>query len=270
MNAPFKIHNSTVVLTGGLGQLGRQFSRALLQQGARVAVLDCRAAPAKPSDFLGIRVPRNRYLCLEADVTRKASLEDALRCLPKSWGVPTGLINNAAVDAPPGSRPDAHGPLESFSEKEWDRTFETNAKGVFLSCQVIGGTMARSRQGSIINISSIYGMVSPDPRVYAYRKKTGKPFYKPAAYGASKASLLNLTRYLAVYWAGKVRVNTLTLGGVFNRQDKAFLKGYKARVPMGRMAREDEYNAAVIFLLSGASSYMTGSNLVIDGGWTAW
>ncbi len=118
--------------------------------------------------------------------------------------------------------------------------------------------------------ASIYALVAPDQRLYQYRRDAGETFFKPAAYATSKSALLNLTRYLATYWgAAGVRVNSLTLGGVFNDQDPRFLEGYHAKVPLGRMAREDEYNGAVRFLLSNASSYMTGSNMVIDGGYTA-
>ena len=145
---------------------------------------------------------------------------------------------------------------------------DVNLKGMLLSCQVIGGHMAKTGGGSIINISSIYGMLSPDQRIYEYKER---PFFKPVAYSVTKAGVLNFTNYLAVYWAKQnVRVNTLTLGGVFNKQDEKFLENYAAKVPLGRMADGDEYNGAVLFLASDASSYMTGSNLIIDGGYSCW
>jgi NAD(P)-dependent dehydrogenase (short-subunit alcohol dehydrogenase family) len=130
--------------------------------------------------------------------------------------------------------------------------------------------MAKANKGSIINIASIYGMVSPDQSIYEYRRKRGDDFYKPVAYSASKSGVLNLTRYLAVYWAkDKVRVNSMTIAGVFNDQEREFLSAYCGRIPVGRMANANEFNGSVLFLASDASSYMTGHNLVIDGGWTA-
>jgi NAD(P)-dependent dehydrogenase (short-subunit alcohol dehydrogenase family) len=146
-----------------------------------------------------------------------------------------------------------------------------NVTGVFVCCQVFGGAMAAAGRGSIVNVGSIYGLVSPDQRIYDYRARGGAPFFKPVAYSASKSALLNMTRYLATYWAPRhVRVNTVTFAGVYNGQDEEFLRGYTARVPLGRMARPDEYNGAIVFLMSDAASYMTGSNMIIDGGWTAW
>ncbi len=148
---------------------------------------------------------------------------------------------------------------------------EVNVKGTFLMCQAFGAAMAEAGRGSIINIGSIYGVVSPDQSIYQYRRDRGEEFYKPVAYSTSKSALMNLTRYLAVYWAKKgVRVNTLVLAGVFNHQDKEFLENYTRRMPMGRMANADEYNASVVYLLSDASLYMTGAALTLDGGWTAW
>jgi NAD(P)-dependent dehydrogenase (short-subunit alcohol dehydrogenase family) len=147
---------------------------------------------------------------------------------------------------------------------------DVNVKGTFLCCQVFGGAMAKQGSGSIVNIASIYGMVSPDQSLYQYRRDRGEVFFKPAAYATSKSALYNLTRYLAAYWGPKgVRVNTLTLGGVYNNQDPAFLERYETKVPLGRMADSSEYTGVVQFLLSDAASYVTGANIVADGGFTA-
>ena len=266
----FDVRGQVVVLTGGLGQLGRQYSLALSQHGARVAVFDAGVrGQGIPEAFKGCGHEEN-LMFLRVDVTRKASIESALERVNEEWGTPHALINNAALDSPPNAPAEENGPFETYPETSWDRIMEVNAKGVFLCCQVVGGQMAEAGRGAIVNICSIYGIVSPDQRLYAYRRALGKPFFKPVAYSVSKSALLNLTRYLATYWAERnVRVNTLTLGGVFNHQDETFLEGYCARVPLGRMAREDEYCGALIFLISGASSYMTGANLILDGGFTA-
>ncbi len=259
----FDLNGRVVVVTGGLGQLGRQFTQALRRRGARVAVLD-RAVEhgAGESDDV-MKIP--------ADVTSRKSLTAALETIAEAWETPYGLINNAALDSPPNAPATETRSFETYPEDSWDQVMGVNAKGAFLCCQVFGGAMASAGRGSVVNIASIYGMLSPDQRIYSYRAEAGDPFCKPVAYSVSKAGVLNLTRYLATYWAAKgVRVNSLTPGGVYNGQDQEFLNGYTERVPLGRMAREDEYNGAVIFLLSDASSYMTGSNLIVDGGWSAW
>jgi len=267
----FDIDNKVIVVTGGLGQLGRQFSLALLERGAKVAVFDLGVRNARASKQLSPRAETGELMALAVDVTKRNSVEAALAQVNAKWGAPHGLINAAALDSPPDAPAEENGPFESYPEKSWNQIIDVNLKGVFLCCQVAGGQMAAAGRGSIINIGSTYGLVSPDQRIYEYRRATGIPFFKPVAYAASKSGLLNLTRYLATYWAERnVRVNMLTLGGVFNNQDTDFLRAYTARVPLGRMAREDEYNGAVIFLISDASAYMTGSNLVVDGGWTAW
>jgi NAD(P)-dependent dehydrogenase (short-subunit alcohol dehydrogenase family) len=267
----FGVSGKVVVVTGGCGQLGRQFSLALIERGARVAVFDMQPARCLSGQRDTISGNTTDFLAVEVDVTRRDSIEAGLATVTAKWGPPNALINNAALDSPPNAPSEETGPFETYPEESWDKVMQVNAKGVFLCCQVIGGLMAESDGGSIINISSIYGLVSPDQRIYEYRRAAGAQFFKPVAYSASKASLLNLTRYLATYWAQKkVRVNTLTFAGVFNHQDERFLENYCERVPLGRMAREDEYNGAIIFLISDASSYMTGANMVIDGGWTAW
>ena len=267
----FSIAGKIVVVTGGLGQLGRQFARALAERGASVAVFDLPGAARSQAESFWGPLADDRIRCWAVDVTDRASIEAGLQGVNQVWGAPEALINAAALDAPPNAPATENGPFETYPASSWDKVMDVNVKGVMLCCQVIGGQMAAAGHGSIINISSIYGLVSPDQRIYEYRRKTGAEFYKPVAYSASKSALLNLTRYLATYWARRnVRVNCLTFAGVFNNQDEQFLAGYCAHVPLGRMAREDEYNGAVIFLLSEAASYVTGTNLVLDGGWTAW
>ena len=265
----FGLTGRVIVVTGGLGQLGRQFCLALAARGARVAAFDRAADEGRVTMALGEQCDAVFPVCV--DVTERESLEAALADVQKRWGTPHGLVNAAALDSPPGAPAEENGPFESYPESSWDRVMEVNVKGTFLCCQVIGGRMAEAGRGSIINVSSIYGLVSPDQRLYEYRRPAGQSFFKPVAYSTSKSALLNLTRYLATYWADRnVRVNTVTFGGVFNGQDERFLASYALRVPMGRMAREDEYNGTIVFLLSDASSYMTGANVVVDGGWTAW
>lgn len=266
MNDPlFDVTDRVVVVTGGLGRLGRQFTGALASRGARVAVLDVEIGGTSAEEFAG----RVRYL--RADVTLRADLEVALEAIEREWAPPYGLINNAALDAPPDAPAEENCAFELYSEATFDRVMSINVKGAVLCCQVFGARMAAVGRGSIINISSIYGLVSPDQRIYDYRRKTGRPFVKPVAYAVSKSALLNLTRYLATYWAPRgVRVNTLTLAGVEAGQDPEFQRGYLSRMPAGRMARAEEYNGAVVFLCADASLYMTGANLVMDGGWTAW
>lgn len=267
----FSVNEKVAIVTGGLGQLGRQFSLALADRGAKVAIFDIQVNEQWVAERFAGRHNDDNLMFVRVDITQRRSIEAGLSQVNAKWGVPHALINNAALDAPPNAPVEENGPFESYPESSWDKVIEVGVKGAFLCCQVVGGQMAGAGRGSIINIGSIYGMVAPDQRIYEYRRTAGTPFFKPASYSASKSALLNMTRYLATYWAGNnVRVNTLTLGGVFNNQDEQFLANYAARVPLGRMAREDEYNGAITFLVSDASSYMTGANVVIDGGWTAW
>lgn len=263
----FDVSHEVAIITGSCGQLGSGYAKAFLERGAKVVGLDLR--PSEESDALVMQYPE-RYLFCAADVTSKASLQAALIEVTNKLGTPTVLVNNAAIDSPPSAPPEENGRFEDYPEASWDKVVNVNLKGVYLCCQVFGAAMADAKKGSIINIASIYGVVSPDQNLYAYRRDRGEVFYKPVAYSASKSGILNLTRYLAVYWAKEsVRVNSLTIAGVFNNQEKAFLDVYCGRIPVGRMANVDEYNGSVLFLASRASCYMTGANLVVDGGWTA-
>jgi len=263
----FDVSQECVLITGVSGQLGAEYAKAFLARGAKVIGLDI--GPTGRSEALAAAYPGN-YRYIAADVTNKASLQNALAQAESESGTPTVLINNAAIDSPPSAPPEENGPFEDYPESSWDKVVDVNLKGVYLCCQVFGAAMAKAQKGSIINVASIYGVVSPDQNLYEYRRKRGEVFYKPVAYSASKSGILNLTRYLAVYWSKQnIRVNSLTIAGVFNNQEQAFLDVYCGRIPVGRMANADEYNGSILFLASEASRYMTGHNLVVDGGWTA-
>lgn len=265
----FDLSGRVVIVTGGLGQLGRRFSADLIAQGARVAIID--QVECKDRTLGGLLpAGSDKLIALIADITRRADLEAALQEIEKVWEAPYGLVNNAALDAPPDAPASENGPFETYPEESFDRVVDVNLKGTFLCCQVFGGAMARAGRGSIVNVGSIYGVVAPDQGLYEYRRLDGATFFKPVAYSASKSGVYNLTRYLAAYWGKQqVRVNTVTFSGVFNNQDPRFLERYLPKVPLGRMAEPADYSGAVVYLMSDASRYMTGSNVVVDGGFTA-
>jgi NAD(P)-dependent dehydrogenase (short-subunit alcohol dehydrogenase family) len=256
----FDLEGRVAVVTGGMGQLGQVYLAGLAERGMRVASFDVAAADVPD----GVRA-------YEVDVTDRSAIADALDGVTSEWGVPHVLVNNAGLDSPPDAPPEEVGPFEDYPEAAFDQVMDVNVKGALLCCQVVGGAMAREGRGSIVNVSSVYGLLSPPQDLYEFRRAQGETFFKPVAYSVSKSAVLNLTRYLATYW-GKagVRVNTLTLGGVWNDQPHEFLDAFAARSPMGRMLDAREALGAVVFLASDASSYVTGSNVVVDGGWTAW
>jgi len=256
----FDLSARVAVVTGGLGQLGRVYAAGLAERGMRVAIFDV-ASGDTPTGVHGY----------EVDITDRSAIERALGEIEAEWGTPHVLVNNAGLDSPPDAPAEEVGPFEDFPEVAFDAVMDVNVKGTLLCCQVIGGAMARVGRGSIVNIGSVYGLLSPVQGLYAFRREAGETFVKPVAYSVSKSAILNLTRYLATYWAkAGVRVNTLTLAGVSNDQPAEFLEAYAARVPMGRMLDEGEALGALVFLASDASSYVTGSNVVVDGGWSAW
>ena len=261
MNDPlFDLEGRVAVVTGGMGQLGSVYTAGLVERGMRVAVLDV-AAGDVPEGARAYRV----------DVTDRVEIEAVLAEVESEWGIPHLLVNNAALDSPPDAPAEEVGPFETYPEKSFDAVLDVNVKGTFLCCQVFGGAMARGGRGSVVNVSSIYGLLSPVQDLYDFRRAGGETFVKPVAYSVSKSAVLNLTRYLATYWAKTgVRVNTLTLAGVWNDQPQDFLDAYTARVPLGRMLDADEALGALVFLASDASSYVTGANVVVDGGWSAW
>jgi NAD(P)-dependent dehydrogenase (short-subunit alcohol dehydrogenase family) len=267
----FNLSGRIAVVTGGMGQLGVEYSMALAERGVKVAVFDMTKAPRIKNPRFMKEIKAGRIRPFRVDITNRSSIADGLTSVRKQWGCPHILVNNAAIDSPPDAPAADVGPFENYPEASFDKVMAVNVKGTLLCCQLIGKEMAKAGRGSIINISSTYGILSPCQDIYEFRRKKGETFFKPVAYSVSKSAILNLTRYLATYWAKKgVRVNTLTPAGIFNKQPKEFLKAYCSRTPIGRMALAGEMTGAIVFLASDASSYMTGSNLVIDGGWSAW
>ncbi|HIV46497.1 MAG TPA: SDR family oxidoreductase [Candidatus Acutalibacter stercorigallinarum] len=277
MNDPlFSVKDKICIVTGGMGQIGKNFVQELYRREARVAVFTAHLSPERVEKvFPSAEYDYDRLRCYQVDINDKATIEAALDEMEKVWpGAPDVLVNNAGIDTQPSAPPEVSGPFEKFPESVFREVVDVNLVGTFLCCQAVGARMVRDgKGGSIINIGSIYGMLSPIQDIYAYKEeRTGVPFIKPVAYSAAKSGIYNLTRYLATYWGKKgIRVNTLTPAGVWrDTQDETFQANFCARMPMGRMSQENEYNGALIFLASQASSFMTGSNLVIDGGWTAW
>ena len=253
----FSLDGRVAVVTGGAGQVGGEIARGLAGCGAKVAIFD--VVEAAEGDGISSFV---------VDVTDRGAIERATAELSE---VPQILVNAAALDSPPDAPAEEVGPFEDYPSESFDEVMQVNVKGTLFACQVIGARMAEVGRGSIVNVSSIYGMLSPVQELYDFRRAGGETFFKPVAYSVSKSALYNLTRYLATYWARSgVRVNTLTLAGVSNEQPKEFLNAYTARMPLGRMAEPREIVGPVVFLASDASSYVTGANVVVDGGWSAW
>jgi NAD(P)-dependent dehydrogenase (short-subunit alcohol dehydrogenase family) len=256
----FDLDGRIAVVTGGVGQLGQVYLAGLAERGMRVACFDVAVGDVPD----GVRAH-------EVDITDRSAIDEALGAVIAEWGVPHVLVNNAALDSPPDAPAEEVGPFEDYPEASFDAVMDVNVKGTLLCCQSVGAAMARAGRGSIVNVSSVYGLLSPVQDLYEFRRSGGETFFKPVAYSVSKSAVLNLTRYLATYWAGSgVRVNTLTLAGVWNDQPQEFLDAFAERSPMGRMLDAREALGAVVFLASDASSYVTGSNVVVDGGWSAW
>lgn len=269
LNNLFNLKNKVVVITGGAGLLGRQYADALSNLGAVPIIADMDGSAAEKFAGELEKKHNTKVRGFGVDVTSKKSLEDCLEEVLKEFGKIDVLINNAGISGKVADDTVAPG-FEDYPLAEWQKAFDVNITGMFLAAQVFGSEMVKRQSGVVINICSIYGILSPDQRIYE-KEGAVKNFIKPVSYSVTKSAVLNLTRYLATYWANKgIRVNTLTPGGVFDNQDAEFVKRYSERTPMGRMANPEDMVGPMLFLASDASKYMTGANLIVDGGWSAW
>jgi NAD(P)-dependent dehydrogenase (short-subunit alcohol dehydrogenase family) len=264
----FSLKEKVAVVTGALGLIGKHHCHALADAGANVVVCDLNESEcAKFASTLSAL-----SLGISVDITNKKSIKDLKNKVISNYGKIDILVNNAAINDK------FEDPLAALEESKFEnypvemfrKSLGVNVTGMFLCSQVLGTEMADRGYGSIINIASTYGIVAPDQSIYK-NEKGEQTFYKSAVYPVTKGAVISFTRFLAAYWGNKgVRVNTLSPGGVRDNQEEFFVKNYSTKTPLGRMASPTDYKGALVFLASDASSYMTGANLVVDGGWTAW
>ena len=271
----FDLTGRVAIITGGAGLLGTRHATAIAESGGHPVLADlsaeaavaaaARVTEAAGVDAMGIRV----------DVAVKAEVEAMVQAVLDRFGQIDILINNAALTVKAGSSAakDYFAAFEDYPLDLWERALQVNLTGAFLCSQAVGRVMVRQGRGVVLNIASDVGNISPDHRIYrgVVNPYSKEPFNSPIGYATTKAGLINFTRYLATYWADKgIRVNALSPAGVYDGHERRFVENLTRLIPLGRMADRDEYRGAVLFLVSDASSYMTGANLVVDGGRTAW
>ena len=266
----FDLSGRVGIVTGGAGIIGKELVRGLLIHGAKVVIADIDAV-ASEAFATGLRDEfGNRVSVIRTDVTNPKSVTTMVEKTVRHWGKIDFLLNNAALF---GTNPrDYYAPFEEYSLDEWRRIMAVDLDGVFLVAREVGRQMvAQATGGSIVQTSSIYGVMASDPRIYEGSTFKGYPINNPAVYSAAKAGVVGLTRWLATYWADKnIRVNAIAPGGTMAHENDVFMRKYSNRIPMGRMAYSSEMVGAVIYLVSDASSYVTGQCLMVDGGLSAW
>jgi len=266
----FDLEGRNIVITGASGLLGSQYANTLSSAGANIILLDINTAKNEKLKSSLVKKYKNKISAYTLDISDQTEVNKTSKKIMKDFKKIDGLINNAAYTSKGAKEKsdNAFGSFENFPIDIWQKSLDINLSGVFFCSQTFGKIMAKQGKGVIVNIASTYGLVGADQRIYG-----NSGLNLPISYAATKGAIINFTRYLAAYWHGKnIRVNTLSPGGVMDKtyQEKSFIKKYSEKTILGRMANKDEYNGAILFLISDASSYMTGANLVVDGGWTSW
>jgi len=257
----FRMQDKTCVIAGGSGLLGQEFSKTLIEYGARVVLADLNES--KGNQFAEKYPSQASFV--RTDVTNKESVESLVLSTLKSFKKIDVLVNCAALDPKIGMDNPALTSFEEYPLENWQNTINVNLTGAFLLCQAVGKSMLETGGGVMVNVASELGLIAPDQRIYE------KGRYKPIDYPITKAALLHMTRYLAAYWQGKnIRVNSLSPASVQDSQSDKLAQNISYRTILGRLSKKDEFNGAIIFLTSAASSYMTGANLIVDGGRSAW
>ena len=268
----FNLAGKVVIITGGAGLMGVNHAEVVIENGGTPILWDINKSNLdRETSKLNNKYSSDCFgYCV--DITSSESIINAYTKIVDKFNAIDILINNAANDPKPLEDDQNWSRFENFSEKNWYQGIAVGLTGAFLCSKTIGGYMAKNNNGVILNIASDLGVIAPDQRIY---ELPGKSFadqpVKPVTYSVTKHALIGLTKYLATYWAeNNVRVNSLSPGGIYNDQPELFVSKLTNLIPMRRMADQDEYKSAVLFLISDASSYMTGSNLIIDGGRTCW
>jgi len=268
----FDLTGRVAAITGGAGLLGEQHARAIARAGGIPVLLDVSPQTVQKAELLATELGVYAW-GRRTDITQPRDLEECLKEILGRFGHIDILINNAANNPKVGNHEDVNfSRFESFPLQQWAADIDVGLTGAFLCSQTLGSEMAKRGRGVIVNVASDLALIGPDQRIYRQEGLADnlQPT-KPVTYSVVKSALIGLTRYLATYWADRgIRVNAISPGGVFNGQPKEFVVKLSELIPLGRMASLDEYQGAILFLCSDASSYMTGSNLVIDGGRTCW